>query len=314
MTLLSLGGFAYIFSIFIVGIKTKVCLPKKSEVTLGLISALIPFLMGVAVEKAFESMWNLNQEGFKGFSLLIYILSAPSYPSMHFHVLDLNLSSTDMLSSYILSASLITEFSVDVITELLKYFYDVNNHVSPTTLNPLLCIFGFFTFVFLFFRPLTVFLCQYSSFSNKSVIVILIVMSVGLCNYFVHDNLNDNTIVFTLILGIVIPRRQNVYKILNQIEEIVKLFLFLYITVLTININIFCIELKEKKTILCGILIIIILMSRFSTSVLISRKWNLCSWKQSWATGLIMTSPGIIEMSSFAVLKHKKVSLFTVFV
>lgn len=308
LTLLSLGGFSYIFSIFIIGIKTKVCLPKKNAVTLGLISTLIPFLMGVAIEEVFEIMWNLK--GFKGFSLLIYTLSAPAYPTIYSHVEDLNLSSADMLSSYILSASLITEFSVDVITELLKYSYEVNNHVSPTTLNPISCILGFFIFVFLFFRPLTLFLCNYSSFTNKSVIVILIVTSIGLCNYFVQDNAT----VVTLILGIAIPRRQNISSILIQIEEALEPLLFLYITVLTIDINIFCIQLKGRETILCVILIIITLLSRFSTSVLISRKWNLCSWQRSWATGLIMTTPGIVEMSGFAVLKHKKVSLFTVFV
>ena len=102
--------------------------------------------------------------------------------------------------------------------------------------------------------------------------------------------------------------------VIDQIDDFIKIFLFLYISILSFNINIFCIDLKgKKKKKLCAILIIVVYSIRLLSSLLTSRKFGLLLWNQAWATALIMTLPGEIEISVFAVNKHKNVKVILVF-
>ena len=77
--------------------------------------------------------------------------------------------------------------------------------------------------------------------------IILVLVSVGVCNSLMSDILTDNSVIITLILGIAIPRIPSISMVINQIDDFIKIFLFLYISILSFNINIFCIDLKERK-------------------------------------------------------------------
>lgn len=108
---------------------------------------------------------------------------------------------------------------------------------------------------FLFLRPLIVFVSTSSSFSNRSVMIILVFVSVGVCDSLMNDILTDNSVsvIITLILGIAISRIPSLSMVIDQIDDFIKIFLFLYISILSFNINIFCIDLKgkKKKKIMC---------------------------------------------------------------
>ena len=77
--------------------------------------------------------------------------------------------------------------------------------------------------------------------------IILVLVSVGVCNSLMSDILTDNSVIITSILGIAIPRIPSIFMVINQIDDFIKISLFLYISILSFNINIFCIDLKEKK-------------------------------------------------------------------
>ena len=77
--------------------------------------------------------------------------------------------------------------------------------------------------------------------------IILVLVSAGVCNSLMSDILTDNSVIITLILGIAISRIPSISMVINQIDDLIKIFLFLYISILSFNINTFCIDLKEKK-------------------------------------------------------------------
>ena len=77
--------------------------------------------MGIVVEKTFEYIREIEKEGHKGFSLLLFALSSPSYPTTYQNLEDLKLSS-DIISLDILSASMISEVTVDIFTVLGNFF------------------------------------------------------------------------------------------------------------------------------------------------------------------------------------------------
>ena len=77
--------------------------------------------MGIVVEKTFEYIREIEKEGHKGFSLFFFALSSPSYPTTYQNLEDLKLSS-DIISLDILSASMISEVTVDIFTVLGNFF------------------------------------------------------------------------------------------------------------------------------------------------------------------------------------------------
>ena len=146
--------------------------------------------------------------------------------------------------------------------------------------------------------------------------IILVFVSVDVCDSLMNDILTDNSVsvIITLILGIAISRIPSLSMVIDQIDDFIKIFLFLYISILSFNINIFCIDLKgKKKKKLCAILIIVVYSIRLLSSLLTSRKFGLLLWNQAWATAFIMTLPGEIEISVFGVNKHKNVKVILVF-
>lgn len=304
-----IGAFGYLTSVFLIGLKTNLAFPKRSELLLGLIGVLVPFFIGLFIEFFFESKLKLRTAGFKGYGILIFSLSSPSFPSISLLLHDLNLS-TESLSQFILSTSLIAEVATDAFTEILKVFYDRHSHISLTSTDafyPLLCLFFFLLFAFLFFRPLINLLSKYSSFSHSSVLIIFILTAVGLCNTILSDFATGHGIFITLILGLAVPCFTNLQEMIDQIEELVKVFLFLYISSLTLTVNVFCINFKKKETILCGILLLGVTTSRLFTVIIMSRKLRSCTWREAWATGLMMTPLGFVELSVFAVARYENV-------
>ena len=183
----------------------------------------------------------MHKEGFKGYSILSFC------HSNNFFSL-----SSDILYQFILSSSFVSEVAIDAFTELLKLFYKKHSHVSLTkTTNLIVCFLGFIYFVFLIFRTLIVFLSQSYSFSQKLVVIILIVIIVGLSNTMISNILTD--LITTLILGLAIPCILNILELLNQMEEFVKLFFFLSLCNNSQHpINIFCINFEEDKIWLDG--------------------------------------------------------------
>ena len=138
-----IGAFGYLTSVFLIGLKTNLAFPKRSELLLGLIGVLVPFFIGLFIEFFFESKLKLRTEGFKGYGILIFCLSSPSFPSISLLLHDLNLS-TESLSQFILSASLIAEVVTDASTEVLKVFYDRHSHILQIQLTPFILLYAFF--------------------------------------------------------------------------------------------------------------------------------------------------------------------------
>jgi len=58
--------------------------------------------------------------------------------------------------------------------------------------------------------------------------IILVLVSVGVCNSLMSDILTDNSVIITLILGIAIPRIPSISMVINQIDDFIKIFLFIY--------------------------------------------------------------------------------------
>ena len=82
--------------------------------------------MGIVVEKTFEYIREIEKEGHKGFSLFFFFaLSSPSYPTTYQNLEDLKLSS-DIISLDILSASMISEVTIDIFTMLGNFFFTIN--------------------------------------------------------------------------------------------------------------------------------------------------------------------------------------------
>lgn len=103
----------------------------------------------------FEYKWKLHKEGFKGYSILSFYLSSPSFSTISFLI-----PQTFSINSFFLSF-LVSKAVIDAFTGLLKLFYKRHSHVSSTkTINLIVCFLCFFFFfcVFLIFRTLVVFL------------------------------------------------------------------------------------------------------------------------------------------------------------
>lgn len=307
MVLLHISGFGYLFSIFLIGLKAKLSIPKRIEVALGIVGVLLPFLVGVLIEFTLESHWKLRTQGFKGYEALIFSLSSPSFPSISLLLDDLNLSS-ETLSYFILASSLISEAAVDMFNQVLKLFYENHSHSSSTgTLSPPLCFIGLIVFAFLLFRPLLIFICQSSSLSHNSVVVIIILFVLGLCNSIISDMISGHAIIISLILGFAAPRISNLLEKLRSIEECVNLLLLLYTTCLSMSVDVFSISFDDKETLICATIIAGVTTCRFFTVIVMTKKLKSCSWREAWATGLVMTPTGVIELSIFAITGYEKV-------
>ena len=299
-----IGAFGFLYSILICGLKLNVTSkPGKGVIVLGLIGPALPFLVSCGIEYYFENLWELGEEGFKGFSFLIFCFSFSSYPSTEFILQDLNLLSTPF-SQFILSASLVSEIASDTLAFVLNLFYEHFSHTSNST-KPILTVLGYLFFIFFIFRPLVAHLAQSTSHGQSRHVYVLIIIATAVANSFI--SFQSVTLVPMLILGLAIPRLGRLVNLLStKTQESVSLLLALYLTILALPVDIFAINLQEKTTLLCGIIIISTTSVKFLT-YLVTVKIQTCSWRRAGIVAVLKTPLGATELAMFSVLKQKKV-------
>lgn len=302
-----IGTFGFLYSILICGLKLKfTSKPGKGVIVLGLIGPALPFLVSCGIEYYFESLWELGEkEGFKGFSFLIFCFSFSSYPSTDFILQDLNLLPTHF-SQFILSTTLIGEIASDTLSFVLNLFYESFSHTSNSA-KPILTALGYLFFIFFIFRPLIGHLAQSTSHGQSRHVYVLIVVATAVANSFI--SFQSVTLVPMLVLGLAIPRIGRLLNLLStKTQQSVNLLLALYITMLAIPVDIFAIDIHEKTTLLCGIIIITTTSVKFLT-YLVTVKIQTCNWRNAGIVAVLKTPLGATELAIFSVLQQKKVKL-----